>query len=193
MSDPMAQQPLAPRPSEGVAGPASTPVLQRPRKITTACAACKLRKTKCTGGHPCNACSARSSECNYDATADQRRKIANRRNLDELNEANHKLESHRKLLGGIIATIRAGSDEQMSHLIGLIRQRNDLSQLAAHIRNGLNTDRAIYQDYSTIVFEIDGPPELPSPTQLLAHGNAFGRLEPHLRHNSLDSDSYMEE
>lgn len=46
MSDPMAQQPLAPRPTEGGAGPASTPLVQRPRKITTACAACKLRKTK---------------------------------------------------------------------------------------------------------------------------------------------------
>jgi hypothetical protein len=48
MPDPMAQQPqaLAPRPIEGGAGPISTPLVQRPRKITTACAACKLRKTK---------------------------------------------------------------------------------------------------------------------------------------------------
>lgn len=46
MSDPMAQQTLAPRPIEGGAGPISQPLVQRPRKITTACAACKLRKTK---------------------------------------------------------------------------------------------------------------------------------------------------
>jgi hypothetical protein len=110
-----------------------------------------------------------------------------------LNEANHKLDSHRKLLGGIIATIRAGTDEQASHLISLIRERNDLSQLAAHIRNSLNTDRGLYQDYSTIVFEIDGPPELPSPTQLLAHGDAFGHPEPQHRQDSLESDSYMEQ
>jgi hypothetical protein len=80
----------------------------------------------------------------------------------------------------------------VSHLISLIRGRNELSQLAAHIRNGLNTDRGLYEDYSTIVFEIDGPPELPSPAQLLAHGNAFGSPESHYRQNSLDSDSYAE-
>ena len=44
--DPMSQQLLAPRPSEDAAGPAPTLLVQKPRKISTACSACKLRKTK---------------------------------------------------------------------------------------------------------------------------------------------------
>lgn len=106
---------------------------------------------------------------------------------------NHKLDSHRKLLGGIIATIRAGNNEQVSHLVQMIRERDDLSQLAAHIRNGLNTYIALQQDYATIVFESDGPPELPSPSRLLPHGNAFNRTEPHMRQESLDIEFCVEE
>ena len=62
----------------------------RSRKISTACGACKQRKTKCSGGQPCEACAvshpclyptfhgilhpqARSSPCDYDASSDQRR------------------------------------------------------------------------------------------------------------------------
>jgi hypothetical protein len=80
---------------------------------------------------------------------------------------------HRRLLGGIIATIRIGDDEQIAHFLDLIRERNNLSQLAAHISNGLNTDHNLYQEYSTVVFDIDSPPGLPSPAQLLAHKDAL--------------------
>ena len=81
----------------------------------------------------------------------------------------------------------------MSNLVALIRERHNLSQLAAHIRNSLNTDIAVHRDYASIVFEIDGPPELPSPSALLAHGNAFSEPEPRHRQASLSGESNNED
>src|ERR1700761_6425862 len=154
----MSQQPSAPRPAlpDGPHDPSSA---HRPRKISTACGACKQRKTKaiprlhscrvisnseqCTGGSPCEACAIRRSLCVYDATSDQRRKIANQKNVQDLAEKQHDLEKHQQLLGGIIATIRAGGTSATEDLIRSIRSGIDLSQLAAHVRNECRTSIAI--------------------------------------------------
>jgi len=160
-------QPLGPWPSLGGSGSPHSHALQRPRKISTACSACKQRKTKCTGGNPCEACATKSSPCVYDATLDQRRKIANQRNTQQLAEALLDLERHRQLLGGIIATIRAGDFDANNDLIRIIRTDVDLSQLAAHVRNECRASIAIQQAYNQIVFKINGPRELPSQDQIL--------------------------
>jgi hypothetical protein len=182
---PAMSQPLAPRPSNGGG---SSPILsssQRPRKISTACGACKQRKTRvglsipyrkcdsaltlvqCTGGQPCEACSTRRSSCIYDATSDQRRKIANQRNVQELQDAQHDLQNHRQLLGGIIATIRAGDMLANQELVRVIRSNVDLSQLAAHVRNECRANLSIQRAFESIHFLIDDPKELPSAGQIL--------------------------
>lgn len=158
-------QPLAPRPTKADGSP-EPPSSQRPRKISTACGACKQRKTKCTGGNPCEACASRRSQCAYDASSDQRRKIANQRNVQELADKQLDLEKHQQLLGGIIATIRGGGYSATEDLIRVIRSNVDLSQLAAHVRNECRANIAIQQAFDKIDFVIDGGSELPSPSQL---------------------------
>lgn len=101
-------------------------------------------------------------------TSDQRRKIANQRNVQDLLEAQTNLERHKQLLGGIIATLRAGDLQENDDMVAMIRSEVDLSQLAAHVRNARRANPSIDQAFSQIDFVIDeGPEELPSPNQLL--------------------------
>jgi len=158
-------QPLAPRPTQGES-PLEPTYSQRPRKISTACGACKQRKTKCTGGNPCEACATRGSLCVYDASSDQRRKIANHRTVRELADNQIDLEKHQQLLGGMIAIIRAGGHTITEDLIRVIRSSVDLSQLAAHIRNECRANISIQRAFDRIEFLIDRGGELPSPSQM---------------------------
>lgn len=131
---------------------------------------------QCTGGNPCEACASRNSPCVYDATSDQRRKIANQRNVQELADTHVQLERHRQLLGGIIAIVKAGDAHANEDLARVIRSDVDLSQLAAHVRNECRANVSIQQAFENIDFTIDGPLELPSPSQVLgrviSHGDS---------------------
>lgn len=113
------------------------------------------------------ASASRNSACVYDATSDQRRKIANQRNVQDLADAHTELYRQRELLGGIIATIRAGDHVSYGELIRLIRSEVDLSQLAAYVRNECRTNLAIQNAYESINFIIDGGDHLASSTQML--------------------------
>lgn len=112
----------------------------------------------------------------YDATSDQRRKIANQRNVQELADTHVQLERHRQLLGGIIAIVKAGDAHANEDLARVIRSDVDLSQLAAHVRNECRANVSIQQAFENIDFTIDGPLELPSPSQVLgrviSHGDS---------------------
>lgn len=176
-------RPLVPRLPSAELNMNSSHVTQKPKKISTACGACKQRKTKvrtsqflkrtslttqqCSGTTPCDACGTRGSACIYDVTTDQRRKIANQKNIQELSETQNNLERHRQLLGGIIAIFRAGSVDTAEALVASIRSGVDLSQLAAHVRNARRASPAINSSFADIEFVIDGPEELPSPAQIL--------------------------
>lgn len=103
----------------------------------------------------------------YDAASDQRRKVANQRNLQELEILRGDLDRHRQLLGGIIATFRAGDEDATRDLLGIIASGVDLSQLAAHVRNTRRSRPDIERAFSEIDFVIDGDEDLPSPEQLL--------------------------
>lgn len=65
--------------------------------------------------------------------------------------------------------MRVGSIETTEDLVGTIRSGVDLSQIAAHVRNARRTNPAIESSFADIEFVIDGPEELPSPTQLLTN------------------------
>lgn len=64
--------------------------------------------------------------------------------------------------------IGAGDVQQINDLIQVIQMGGDLSQLAAHVRNGLRSSVALAQAYNTMTFGVDGPLELPLPAQLLS-------------------------
>jgi hypothetical protein len=55
----------------------------------------------------------------------------------------------------------AGDAQQINDLIDVIRTGVDLSQLAAHARIGIRSSVALAQAYNAIIFEMDGPPQLP--------------------------------
>jgi hypothetical protein len=102
----------------------------------------------------------------YDELSDQRRKLANQRNVQELAEKQLDLEKHQQLLGGIIATIRAGTITAQEDLLRVICSNVDMSQLAAHVRNECRANVAIQQAYEAIDFTINGGLSLPSPADL---------------------------
>ena len=88
--------------------------------------------------------------------------------MHELLEAQANVESYQHLLGGMLATFRAGDPAENEDLLAVIRSGVDLSQLAAHVRNARRANAAIHQAYAAIHFAIDGgPEELPSQNQLL--------------------------
>jgi hypothetical protein len=116
---------------------------------------------------PCEACAARNSVCDYDASSDQRRKIANQRNVQDLAHAQHELDVLRQLLGGIVAILRAGDLEAIKDLAAIIRTGTDLSSIAAYVRNEVRAHLTVEQAFLAIDFHIDGDHDLPSPTELL--------------------------
>ena len=67
----------------------------------------------------------------------------------------------------MIATIRAGNFQDTEELLRQIRSGVNLSQLAAHVRNALRTDKDKQSVFNSIEFTIDHGSELPSPTQIL--------------------------
>jgi hypothetical protein len=202
--------PIAPRPTlDGTDPGPPSPALLKSRKISTACGACKQRKTRvsggpsfhvgislsrdqCTGGHPCDACATRHSECIYDAAADQRRKIANQRNMQELAEAQLDLTRCRELLGGMISIMRAGSLQSTNDLVDFVRTGIDLSSLAAYVRNEVRASMAIEQSFHEIDFNMNNGLDLPSPSQLLNRMDSAQSMQPHnqqLSHPESESTS----
>lgn len=82
----------------------------------------------------------------------------------------------------------------MNDLVRVIRSEVDLSQVAAHVRNECRSNMAIQQAFDVIEFVIDGPPELPSPTQLLnplAIPEEMIDTEPQFADRSSDTGSRM--
>lgn len=137
-----------------------------------------LTSPSCTGGHPCDACTSRHSECIYDAAADQRRKIANQRNVQDLAEAQMELGRYRELLGGMIAIIRGGGSRSSNDLIEFVRTGVDLSSLAAYVRNEVRASLSVEQAFHEIDLNMNGRLDLPSPSQLLSRLDSVQSLQP---------------
>jgi hypothetical protein len=104
----------------------------------------------------------------YDAAADQRRKIANQRNVQDLAEAQMEIGRYRELLGGMIAIIRGGGARSTNDLVESVRTGIDLSSLAAYVRNEVRASLAVEQTFHDIDFNMNGGLDLPSPSQLLS-------------------------
>jgi len=97
---------------------------------------------------------------------DQRRKFAAQQLRQELIETQLKLERNSELLGGIIATIKAGSWSAVDELVRIIRSGVDMSQAAAYVRNERRASAVVEKAYDETDFTMDGSVELPSPLQM---------------------------
>ena len=73
----------------------------------------------------------------------------------------------------MIAIIKSGAAHSQNDLAHLIRNDTDLSSLAAFVRNEVRANLTLQQAFSSIDFHINGPSELPSPSQLLHRMEAY--------------------
>ncbi|KYK59620.1 pathway-specific nitrogen regulator [Drechmeria coniospora] len=100
------------------------------RCISTACIACRKRKSKCDGAHPsCAACaSVYRTECIYDPTSDHRRKGVYRGKVDCL-------EARSSTLQVLVEAIINASEEDVSGIVQRIRGCDSLDDLARQLAN----------------------------------------------------------
>jgi len=98
----------------------------------------------------------------YDLAADQRRKIANQRNIQELVQKGEDIERLCVLVGGIIATIRAGNRETVDDLEQTIRNTSELPVLSSYVNGLMATWPDIYLEFRTIDFYLDDAPRRPT-------------------------------
>ena len=120
------------------------------RKVSTACAACQRKKTRCSGGSPCSACQTRASLCHYDAASDQRRKIAQIRNVEELARKDRELHRNKLLLGGLLAVLRSGDPDAISRITSLLRQDCDISNLRSLVEDTLVMKRELLSGFDIV-------------------------------------------
>ena len=104
----------------------------------------------------------RSITCVYDLTADRRKKLANHRNIQELAQKAWDIQRHCGLLGGILATIRAGSGTDISDLIHTIQKSESLADLAFYVDSVMTTWPAVYQEFQQTDFDLGDSPRRPS-------------------------------
>jgi hypothetical protein len=98
----------------------------------------------------------------YDLAADQRRKIANQRNIQELVQKGEDIERLCVLVGGILATIRAGNRETIDDLEQTIRNTSELPELSFYVNGLMATWPDIYLEFQTIDFYLNNAPRRPS-------------------------------
>jgi hypothetical protein len=98
----------------------------------------------------------------YDLAADQRRKIANQRNIQELTQKGEDIERLCVVLGGILATIRAGNRETFDDLTQAIRNMSGIPELSFYVNGLMATWPDIYLEFQNIDFYLDDAPRRPS-------------------------------
>ncbi|KAK5636529.1 hypothetical protein RRF57_012241 [Xylaria bambusicola] len=106
------------------------PSLQKRRCISTACIACRRRKSKCDGALPsCAACaSVYGTECVYDPNSDHRRKGVYREKIDSMKASNSTLQI-------LIEAILNAQEEDVYDIVKRIRTCDNLDAVAESILN----------------------------------------------------------
>ena len=100
------------------------------RCISTACIACRKRKSKCDGALPsCAACaSVYGTECIYDPNSDHRRKGVYREKVDSMKARNSTLQI-------LIEAILNAAEDDVPGIVARIRTCDSLDAVAEHIIN----------------------------------------------------------
>lgn len=101
------------------------PVGQKRRCVSTACIACRKRKSKCDGAVPsCAACSSvYGTECVYDPNSDHRRKGVYREKIDSMKARNSTLQI-------LIEAILNADEDDVPSIVSKIRTCNSLDAVA---------------------------------------------------------------
>ncbi|KAJ9138915.1 Fungal specific transcription factor [Pleurostoma richardsiae] len=104
------------------------PANQKRRCVSTACIACRKRKSKCDGALPsCAACaSVYGTECIYDPNSDHRRKGVYREKIDSMKARNSTLQI-------LIEAILNAAEEDVSEVVKKIRTCDSLDAVAESI------------------------------------------------------------
>ncbi|KAL6719072.1 hypothetical protein ACLMJK_003307 [Lecanora helva] len=124
-------------PSSTIPTSASTASAKR-RCVSTACIACRRRKSKCDGNTPsCAACSSvYGTECVYDPNSDHRRKGVYKKDIDNLKTRNSTLQT-------LIQAILNFPENEVPELVKQIRTCESLDDVAESI---LAKDNALGDD-----------------------------------------------
>lgn len=123
-----------PRPSQEAQNPKkksrrrADPANQKRRCVSTACIACRKRKSKCDGALPsCAACaSVYGTECVYDPNSDHRRKGVYREKIDSTKARNSTLQI-------LIEAILNAAEDDVSDIVRRIRTCDSLDTVAEAI------------------------------------------------------------
>lgn len=104
------------------------PSTQKRRCVSTACIACRRRKSKCDGAVPsCAACaSVYGTECIYDPNSDHRRKGVYREKIDSMKARSSTLQI-------LIEAILNASEEEVPNVVRKIRTCDSLDTVAESI------------------------------------------------------------
>ncbi|KAH8692094.1 hypothetical protein BGW36DRAFT_41532 [Talaromyces proteolyticus] len=115
MTEPNIARSLAPAPP-GYQRRSSSETVKPRKNISTACKACKTRKWKCSGTVPCSNCVRSNTECIIDESNDNRRRMAVKRKMAEL-------EDHKNTLDRLVEALRLSTNEHFMQLLDLIRYK----------------------------------------------------------------------
>ncbi|MCJ1465432.1 Nitrogen assimilation transcription factor nit-4 [Pseudocyphellaria aurata] len=117
---------------------ASSAAAAKRRCVSTACIACRRRKSKCDGNLPsCAACSSvYGTECIYDPNSDHRRKGVYKKDIDNLKTRNSTLQT-------LIQAILNFPEQEVPSLIQQIRTCESLDDVAESI---LSKNNALVDD-----------------------------------------------
>ncbi|CAJ2512308.1 Uu.00g053230.m01.CDS01 [Anthostomella pinea] len=122
-TDPAAAHPAKKKPRRGTNTSA-----QKRRCVSTACVACRRRKSKCDGALPsCAACaSVYTTECVYDPNSDHRRKGVYKEKIDSMKARNSTLQI-------LIEAILNADEEDVPNIVKRIRTCDSLDNVAEAI------------------------------------------------------------
>ncbi|KAI0378777.1 fungal-specific transcription factor domain-containing protein [Hypomontagnella monticulosa] len=137
------------------------PSIQKRRCVSTACIACRRRKSKCDGALPsCAACaSVYGTECIYDPNSDHRRKGVYREKIDSMKARNSTLQI-------LIEAILNAEEDDVPEIVKRIRTCDSLDTVAESILKqedfgsaAVEDDDQLEPDY-TIDMPIEGERDL---------------------------------
>ncbi|TGJ85052.1 hypothetical protein E0Z10_g3699 [Xylaria hypoxylon] len=150
----------APAPTKKKSRRGGDPSLQKRRCVSTACIACRRRKSKCDGALPsCAACaSVYGTECIYDPNSDHRRKGVYREKIDSMKASNSTLQI-------LIEAILNAEEEDVYDIVKRIRTCDNLDTVAESILNqeiiaGGAQDGVQSQDDYTTDMPVEGERDL---------------------------------
>ncbi|KAI1608186.1 hypothetical protein EDD37DRAFT_184361 [Exophiala viscosa] len=119
-------------------------------RASLACYMCQRKKIRCTGTFPCANCQRRNWSCRFDAQADGRRKANNRRTVQDLNEATEQLRRQRQMISGMLAIMKVGDRDTISHLVQRVSQTQNLGEIAEYIRTEVEKDGKLQESFLAV-------------------------------------------